>query len=338
MDGVTAMVVGPGNLGAMLAEALALEPAVGRLVVAGRRPERCEAVAGQARLIAAIHGRRPEVAVASPDWSGDGIDLAVLAPTLQSWWVLNELPEPARAPLRRLGLGAWLPFPLAPLIEVMEQLGRDPFSVIVSFPDITGPVLRGMGHDVGCGLGNVSEVAAKFPRPVRLAAHHSLGPHAFGSYGSSGGELPPYLVDMPKEEADAIIRTPWRLHTDRDMNRVTAAAAARLFTALLGDVPSPDHVPTPAGLPGGYPVLAAGMRVELDLRWPLEDAIAVNEAGARFDGVERIDADGTVTLTDQTADTLKRVLGYDVPVLRPSEAAGAAAELKQSFERHAAAP
>jgi hypothetical protein len=43
MDGVTAMVVGPGNLGAMLAEALALESAVGRLVVAGPRPERCEA-------------------------------------------------------------------------------------------------------------------------------------------------------------------------------------------------------------------------------------------------------------------------------------------------------
>ena len=72
-------------------------------MVAGRRRERCEAVAGQARLIASIHGRRPEVVVASaPDWSGDGVDLAVLAPTLQSWWVLNELPEagpgaPARA-------------------------------------------------------------------------------------------------------------------------------------------------------------------------------------------------------------------------------------------------
>ena len=338
MDDVTAMVVGPGNLGAMLAEALALEPAVGKLVVAGRRIERCEAVAGQARLVAAIHGRSPEVVAAAPDWSGDGVDLAVLAPTLQSWWVLNELPEPARAPLRELGLAAWLPFPLAPLIEVMEQLGRDPFSVIVSFPDLTGPVLRGMGHRIGCGLGNVSEVAAKFRRPVRLVAHHALGPHAFGSYGSFGGELPPYLIDMPKDEADAVIREPWPLLTDRDMNRVTAAAAARLFAALLGDGMTPDHVPAPAGLPGGYPVLAGGMRVELDLRWPVEEAVAVNEAGGRFDGVERIDPDGTVTLTVETAETLRRVLGYDVPVLRPSEADGAAAELKRCFERHAAAP
>jgi hypothetical protein len=252
--------------------------------------------------------------------------------------VLNELPEAARAPLRGLGLGAWLPFPLAPLIDVMEQLGGDPFSVIVSFPDITGPVLRGMGYNVGCGVGNVSEVAAKFPRPVRLVAQHSLGPHAFRSYGASRGELPPYLVDMPKDEADAVIRMPWRLLTDRDMNRVTAAAATRLFTALLGDGMTPDHVPTPAGLPGGYPVLAGGMRVELDLRWPVDEAIAVNEAGGRFDGVERIDADGTVTLTAETAETLRAVLGYDVPVLRPSEAAGAAAELKRCFERHAAAP
>jgi hypothetical protein len=338
MDGVTAMVVGPGNLGAMLAEALALEPAVGRLVVAGRRIERCEAVAGQAQLVAAIHGRHPEVVAAAPDWSGDGVDLAVLAPTLQSWWVLNELPDAARAPLGGLGLAAWLPFPLAPLIEVMHQLGTGPFSVVVSFPDLTGPVLRGMGFEIGCGLGNVSEVAAKFRRPVRLAAHHALGPHAFGSYGSFGGELPPYLVDMPKDEADAVIRAPWPLLTDRDMNRVTAAAAARLFTALLGDEMTPDHVPAPAGMPGGYPVLAGGMRVELDLRWPVEEAVAVNEAGGRFDGVEQIDADGTVTLTEEAAETLRRVLGYDVPVLRPSDAAGAAAELKRCFERHAAAP
>jgi hypothetical protein len=195
-----------------------------------------------------------------------------------------------------------------------------------------------MGHEVGCGLGNVSEVAAKFRRPVRLVAHHALGPHAFGSYGSFGGELPPYLIDMPKDAADAVIREPWPLLTDRDMNRVTAAAAARLFAALLGDGMTPDHVPAPAGLPGGYPVLAGGMRVELDLRWPVEEAVAVNEAGGRFDGVERIDPDGTVTLTAGTAETLRRVLDYDVPVLRPSEAGGAAAELKRCFERHAAAP
>lgn len=338
MDGVTAMVVGPGSLGAMLAEALALEPAVGRLVIAGRRPERCEAVAGQARLIAAVHGRAPEVVAAAPDWSGEGVDLAVLAPSMQSWWVLNELPETRRAPLRVLGFGAWLPFHLAPLVEVMERVGDGPFTVVASFPDVTGPVLRALGHEVGCGVGNVSEVAAKFRRPVRLAAHHALVPYAFGSYGPSGGELPPYLVDMPKAEADAVIRAPWRLQTGRDMNRVTAAAGATLFAALLGDEPVPEHVPCPGGLPGGYPVRAGGLEVELDLPWPLAEAVAANEAAARFDGIERIDADGTVTLTDRTAATLLDVLGYDVPVLRPSDAAGAAAELKRCFERHAAAP
>ena len=189
--------------------------------------------------------------VASPGWSGDGVDLAVLAPTLQSWWVLNELPEQARAPLRELGLGAVAALPTRPPNRGDGAARQRPVQRrSSSFPDITGPVLHGMGYEIGCGLGNVSEVAAKFPRPVRLVAHHSLGPHAFGSYGSRGGELPPYLVDMPKDEADAVIRTPWPLHTDRDMNRVTAAAAARLFAALLGDEPAPDHVPTPAGPPG----------------------------------------------------------------------------------------
>ena len=316
----------------MLAEALALEPRVGRLIVAGRRRERCEAVAGQARLIAAAHGRAPEI-VAATEWSGDGVDLAVLAPSMQSFWVREGM-----AGLRSLPQGAWLPFHLAPLIEVMEQLGRGPFTVVVSYPDATGPVLRAMGYDVGCGIGNVAEIAAKFRRPVRLAAHHALEPFAFATYGEGGAALPPYLVDIPKSEADAVIREPWRLLSGQEMNRVTAAAGARLLASLLGDDPARGHVPAPDGRPGGYPVLAGALRVKLDLAWPEEEAIAVNEAAARFDGIDRIDAGGTVTFTAETADTLRRTLGYDMPTLAPADAAGAAAELKACFERYAAAP
>ena len=203
MRDVSAIVVGPGSLGAMLAEVLAAHPAVGRLVIAGRSEERCRAVAGQCRAVAGALGRRPDVQAAT-EWDGDGRDLAVLAPSMQSWWVLAGLPAERRAPLEAVGLGAWLPFHLAPLLEVCERLGGVPFTVIASYPDATGPVLAAAGHRVDCGLGNVAELAAKFPQPVRMAAHHALCPFAFQSYGSADGDLPPFLIDPDMPDAEAI--------------------------------------------------------------------------------------------------------------------------------------
>jgi hypothetical protein len=307
---------------------------VGRLVVAGRNQERCQAVAGQCRIVAASCGHRPEV-VAANEWDGDGHDLAVLAPTMQSWWVLGGLPEERRAPLEGLGLGAWLPFHLAPLLEVTERLGDGPFTVIASYPDATGPVLAAAGRAVGCGLGNVAEVAAKFPYPVRMAAHHALAPFAFRSYGSWDGDLPPFLVDPEPPDAAAIVRSPWPLLPGQDLNRVTAATASALFDALLGEAPASVNVPSPGGLPGGYPVLASRLSVQLDLPWPLERARSVNEQAACWDGIERIDTDGTVTLTEATRATLRDVLGYDAGPLRAADAPAAAAELRQRFRLYA---
>ncbi len=334
MRDVSAIVVGPGSLGAMLAEVLAAHPAVGRLVIAGRSEERCRAVAGQCRAVAGALGRRPDVQAAT-EWDGDGHDLAVLAPSMQSWWVLAGLPAERRAPLEAVGLGAWLPFHLAPLLEVCERLGGGPFTVVASYPDATGPVLAAAGHRVDCGLGNVAELAAKFPQPVRMAAHHALCPFAFQSYGSADGDLPPFLIDPDMPDAEAILRSPWPLLPGQDMHRVTAATARALFDALLGDLPTAVNVPALGGLPGGYPALAAGLSVWPDLPWPLEAAREVNERAARWDGIQQIDAYGTVTLTQQAADVLHERLGYAAGPLRPTDAGAAAAELQARFLAYA---
>ena len=72
------------------------------------------------------------------------------------------------------------------------------------------------------------------------------------------------------------------------------------------------------------------MRVELDLRWPLEEAIAVNEAGARFDGVERIDADGNGDPDRRDGRHAQARARLRRAGASPLKAAGAAAELKRA--------
>src|SRR5258706_8065950 len=83
-------------------------------------------------------------------------------------------------------------------------------------------------------------------------------------------------------------------------NHVTAAAALPVLLALLPDAePLRWSTPAPFGLPGGFPVRIDGGSVELDLPpgVDLDEATAFCQRVAHRDGVDRIDADGTVHFT-----------------------------------------
>jgi hypothetical protein len=110
-----------------------------------------------------------------------------------------------------------------------------------------------------------------------------------------------------------------------------------LVEALLGDVPRRVHVPAPGGRPGGYPALASTSGVALDLPdgVPEAHAIAINATAARWDGIERIDADGTVTFTTEVAEATERLLGLRLAAVRADEMDLVADELKARL--HAAA-
>jgi hypothetical protein len=73
-------------------------------------------------------------------------------------------------------------------------------------------------------------------------------------------------------------------------------------------------VPAPAGRPGGYPVRLSRRGVELDLpaSIPEPDAIALNARAAAWDGVERIEGDGTIVLTARAAEAAREAFGADL--------------------------
>ena len=93
--------------------------------------------------------------------------------------------------------------------------------------------------------------------------------------------------------------SPSTLCAGRSTHALTAASAAQLVTALLEPEPRPLHAPALPGRPGGYPILASSAGAELDLPAGLTEAeaIAVNEAGGRADGIERVTGDGTIVYT-----------------------------------------
>jgi hypothetical protein len=67
----------------------------------------------------------------------------------------------------------------------------------------------------------------------------------------------------------------------------------------------------------------------------LEEAIGINEEGQRYDGIDRIDRDGTVHYTEKSVSIMKEMLGYDCKVMKLQETEAQSKELDNRFKEFA---
>lgn len=355
----TVLVLGLGDLGRGVVATLSERPG-GRLVAAARDLQAAQAVAGQANLVAALTGgpRCVEAArIDLDDVDGTAEQLArlrpaviVLAASRVTWW---RLPERAAG----VPYAAWLPIQVTLVRRLMEArvaAGLTAPVVALPYPDAVGPVLAGSGLAPDLGAGNVLEMAAKLvtlaahragvPRDevdVRLVAHHAVERLAFSAFAGLAGRggpagPPPALArvhvrgrPVPDEVVRADLAAAYPLPPGRATHRLTAAATAATVQALLSSVPRRLHVPAPGGRPGGYPVSASRAGVKLDLPEDIseEDAIAVNAVAARWDGIERIAADGTIAFSPWLSDAVERSLGLRMEHVAPADQEPVADEL-----------
>jgi hypothetical protein len=361
-SGATVAVIGLGDLGARVVAAVARLP-VGRVVAISRDPERALQVAGQARVIAGLAGgaQRVEGATADVgDVAATAATLAALAPDVivlgasrHTWW---RTPEG----LDQLPYGAWVALHVGLTRDLMLARGaagiRAPV-VALPYPDAVGPILAPLGLSPELGAGNVAEIAAKLAMlaavaedarredvDVRLIAHHAVERVAFSAFSRLGGDVdrvdpgpPPWRAvvkirgaEVPLDRVREWFGAPHPLLPGRKTHVVTATAAAAVVDALLADTPRRVHVPAPGGRPGGYPARVSAAGVELDLPDGVSEseAIAINATAARWDGIEQIDSEGTVTFTRDVADTAQRVLGWSIDRIAVGDIDAVTAELE----------
>ena len=79
-------------------------------------------------------------------------DIIYNSATLQSWWVLAELPKEAYTALDRARYGPWLPMHLLLTYKLMlavKKSGIDTMVVNAAFPDVVNPVLDKVGLSPG---------------------------------------------------------------------------------------------------------------------------------------------------------------------------------------------
>ena len=365
------LLVSLGKLNSLLLQILARRRGIAEIIVATRNLERALPAVHLARMGAAAEGFFPAFRVIEFDLndiaaSAEALatlrpDVTLAAPSLQSWWVLEQVEARLADPLRPAGFGAWLPFQLLPMIRFMKawrQSELDTPILSAPYPDVVNPILATQGLAPTGGVGNVCELVPKLqcliadrlsvePTTVRvwLAAHHALQPYVFAR-SQNRGAPPPFLVSaevngrssISDSELRSILLGDYPMPAGLDFQFLTVGTFVSAIRAFLE---SPEkatciHLPAPAGLPGGYPVVVQDRVVSLDLppTWQKEDAVEVNRASHRWDGIESIEEDGTVVLTDKTAGLLRELLRYDWPRMRFDEVEAAASELHRCFDTY----
>ena len=338
----TVLLTGVGDLGGWALEFLARTPGVDRIVTIKRSPWSGASRVSLARLGAIFQGHTKRFEHHALDLADEDAtarflarvrpDVVLHSATVQSprKFMNADIDDGLRAEIRAATFSLWLPWHLLPatqLVQATERAGIETLIVNAAFPDVVNAAIWArFGHGPVAGAGNVEVSAAavlgyamEVTGEVADAVDVRLvGSHALMAYGAS---VVPHHFQLTVRERDvtadfdlASILSSWPepiVWGRADWFSLFAASAVKNAMALLGSEPAKTHVSGPMGLPGGYPAKVFDGRIELDLpdRISREEAVATNEAAARFDAIDRIEADGTVVYTGE-ARAVMESLGY----------------------------
>ena len=291
-------------------------------------------------------------------------DLIFQVAALQHWWLLEYLPEDERRKLAEAEYGPWLPMQITlpyNLMQAIKTAGINPCVVNASFPDVVSPVLAQIGMAPTVGIGNLAEitplirmvVSKRLRVPVRDVTVRMVGSHYvcehIGLEGNTAG-APYYLriflngkdITQQIDPEQQLKREGWddipQIPEDPVMyNMFTAATAVKVIRAILQDTREIVNTPGPNGLPGAYPVRLGRETIEVVLPddITIEEAIKINEEGNRLDGIEEIEEDGTIVITDKSHEIMRRMLGHDVKRFNVRDSHMVAGELGRAFRSYA---
>ncbi|MEH6590747.1 MAG: NAD-dependent epimerase/dehydratase family protein [Halioglobus sp.] len=268
-----------------------------------------------------------------------------------TWDAAKRLPNYSK--ISEAGLGAFAAIQvLAPKIigQALANSGVDTKYVVGNLPDITIPIIYGLGRDNPmalpiAGAGNVGLIQSSIKQQiaveqglsiseisVALVAHHVhwVAPREPG-YSNEA----PFLLKAIHLNEDI---TASLGDTRELMNRsivscyepgagfssTTALLAAKLVLSLLDDSGAEHrlHVPAPNGLPGGYPITVKNGSLSLNLpsQWSHSDAEHLMKQAHQKDGIETIGADGTIHFNPKSVAILKREIDFTLPqILAPGD-------------------
>ena len=335
----TLLFISIGELATHLLEVVARTDIFSTIVVASRDFEKAQKRVNNAVLGAGIEGHFPRVIAEQLDVHGNDFsarlreinpDFIFSAPSLLPWWKL----APSGIDIPFAGYTA---LHLSLMQKFRNQISKANVNSVwigASFPDVINAMLNRTGFGPDFGIGNVQEPIAKIqigvgrllncaPNDVdvKLVAQHAFEYFVLNDHAPE--QLPPYLLKVTLAGKDVtqiaknVLREAFPFPYDLHFNRVTASSALVALQALTGETEKSIHLPGIGTLVGGYPVRASksGIMIDLPDEWSLIQAIEVNEASLKWDGIDEMAQDGTIVFTAKTQVALHKLLGKNIETL-----------------------
>jgi hypothetical protein len=365
----TVLLIGLGDLGGVTLDLLARAKWVRRVVVASRTATTGIARVNLARVAAIASGTQPDITFVPLDLNDrdrtaeliaeSRPDVVYSTATMQSWLIPERLPAALSAPLADIGYGMWTPIHLAMTRRLMLAVRAADYQgpvVGAAFPDVVHCALGKVSLAPTTGIGNIAEVVPKVELlaaarlntsvghvRVWLVGHHALVHAAFGGGGHPRG-APPFFVRVEHNGRDVsevvhardLVLEAFSMSGQAAIHSLTGATTIPVLAALCGAGDRSYHAPAPGGLPGGYPVLVREGQVDVidPPGCTRAESVALNTRSHAWDGIDRIEDDGTVVLRDDSAATLYQLLGYEGARARVDDADAQGAELIARFRAY----
>lgn len=368
------LIVGTGELGGIVLELLCRQPGNWKIVTADANKDWGWRKTNSALMGASYLDLYPdiefqEINLLDVERTAEllaRIDPAIIynGTTLQSWWVVNELPPEVNAQIYRprCGLGPWVAMHLAlssKLMKAVDMSGIDTHVINSSFPDATNPSLSKVGLRPCVGIGNMDLIIPYLQRSASQALNipmanievEMIGHHYHGynwCRNGTGYEAPHHLrifcrgEDLTEELGDlksfvAGLPDLNMRPAGRHGQYLVAGSSVKNIMAIFNDSNLVTHAPGPEGLEGGYPVRLnrQGAEVVLPRAMTLDQARDLMCQAQQYDGIERIEDNGDIVLTDESYETFKELFGVDCRRVTIEDSLDQAQELRHKFEEFA---
>lgn len=326
MAGCDILVSGTGGFAARIAfdiAATAEEPV--EVVIAGRNRERLNWLRTAANARAALFGKKARftthaVDLLTPNASDDllaatGPRILVQAASIQTSQVIAQSGNAWTQLVAEGGLSATAVFQAllsSRVAAAITRRGKPVTLVNCGFPDVVNGMIRAMGHDVACGMGNVAILSNVFAgsaatppgSEVKVLAHYQ-NLAAWRRRPEDRGGRPPRVWLDGSEVADVYARFADIQLTPEPVIEISGASGVPMLLAMASGRSWRGHVPGPNGLPGGYPVRLVNGALELDLPGGVTDAeaIAWNASFEQENGLV-VSPEGKVVFTGILGDRL----------------------------------
>jgi hypothetical protein len=361
VTGKTVLLMGAGAVGQHVANYLACYRSVDRLVVADMDLGRTRSVAGNTEMCAHYLGNYPSVEAKTIDLRDESPTVRLLQEVSPSVVFNSTTMFPCsyytpivKMRIAELGLHSYYPgHTIAKDLVLIHKLMRAVREAKVSmkvvnaaFPDNTHPVLAKVGLSPTIGSGNVDNLAMNIRKVAAgmlgVPAHNLsvtlISHHAISLSWVDPTKVPYYLRirigenDLTNRfDGNALIVEGNNLPVNDE--QMAAISSVRMIMSILEDRGEIVHGAGVNGIPGCVTARLDGRGAEVILPDDLtmDRVIEMNLAGMRFDGIERVEDNGTVEFTEETVEFLRHALGIEWKKMKLSEAEDMTRDLTEAY-------